>query len=283
MPDQVLLQHFHYGLSKEAALFLDASSGGSFSHKTISEGKAIHDKILKNTPYTGVYDEFPKEEVELSPEPKEEEHTTELEIPIDPSQNLVVEKPSVEGTQNQLEDDETSPLELPFEFEEDIFEDYGNTSSLPVQARPLAKTSSPDPHKESVHIEHIKSLSSVMSYEWLREVELSPEVARIISTSTILLCQVRGSAMKIHYNPSVRINFISKTLAENFYPDASLTPSRKHLQSPLGFILESHGVLRTVLVTINNSRICLDFHIFDISEIPLLIGRPIMRLLQENH
>ena len=60
MPDHVLLQHFHYGLSKEAALFLDISSGGSYSLKTVSEGKAIQDKILENTPYTSVYDEFLK-------------------------------------------------------------------------------------------------------------------------------------------------------------------------------------------------------------------------------
>jgi len=70
MPDHVLLQHFNYGLSKDAALFLDISSGGSFSHKIVSEGKAILAKILENTPYTGIYDEFPKEDVELSPEPK---------------------------------------------------------------------------------------------------------------------------------------------------------------------------------------------------------------------
>ena len=63
MPDHVPLQHFYYGLSKEAALFLDISSGGSFSHKTISEGKTILNKILENIPYTGVYDEFPEEEV----------------------------------------------------------------------------------------------------------------------------------------------------------------------------------------------------------------------------
>ena len=69
MPDHVLLQHFHYGLSREATLFLDISSGGSFSHKTVSEGKAILDKILENTPYTGIYDEFP-EEVELAPSQK---------------------------------------------------------------------------------------------------------------------------------------------------------------------------------------------------------------------
>ena len=121
-----------------------------------------------------------------------------------------------------------------------------------------------------------------MSYEWLREMELSPKAARFISPSTILLCQVRGSAMKIHYNPSIRINFILKTLAKTLYPDASLTPSQKLLQSPSGFILECHGVLRTVPVTINNSGICLYFHIYDISKIPLLIGRPIMRLLREK-
>jgi len=85
--------------------------------------------------------------------------------------------------------------------------------------------------------------------------------------------------MKIHYNPFIGINFISKALADTLYPDTSLTPSQKLLQSPAGFILESHGVLRVVPVTINNSRICLDLHIFDISEIPVLIGRPIMRLL----
>ena len=162
--------------------------------------------------------------------------------------------------QNQIEDDETSPLELPFEFKEDIFEDYGNTLNFPIQARPLAQTTSSDPHEELVHIEHIKSLSSVMSYEWLREAELSLEVAQITSPSTILLCQVRGSTMKIHYNPSIGINFISKTLAETLYPDTSLTRSPKLLQSPSGFILESYGVLRTIPVTINNSGICLDFH-----------------------
>ena len=41
LPDHVLLHHYHLGLSKEAALHLDISSGGSFSHKTISEGTAI--------------------------------------------------------------------------------------------------------------------------------------------------------------------------------------------------------------------------------------------------
>jgi hypothetical protein len=68
LPDHVLLHHFHLGLSKEAALHIDISSGGSLLHKTISEGKAILEKILENTPYTGIFDEFLEEE-EVKPSP----------------------------------------------------------------------------------------------------------------------------------------------------------------------------------------------------------------------
>jgi hypothetical protein len=46
---------------------------------SFSEREAILQKILENTPYMGIYDEFPKEEKEneSSPEPKEEECATE--------------------------------------------------------------------------------------------------------------------------------------------------------------------------------------------------------------
>ena len=74
LPDHVLLQHFHHGLRKEAALFLDISLGGPFSHKSVSEGKAILDKILENTPYSDIYDEFREEEVK--PRPYDQSKTT---------------------------------------------------------------------------------------------------------------------------------------------------------------------------------------------------------------
>ena len=75
---------------------------------------------------------------------------------------MVVQKPPKKGTQTQLEDDD-SPLEFPFEFEEDIFEDYGNTLILPIKPRPLAHTTPSDPHEGSIITEQIKSLSSIMS------------------------------------------------------------------------------------------------------------------------
>jgi hypothetical protein len=60
--EPALLQHSRDGLGPESAIFLDSSSGGSFTHLTLSECKGILTKILQNTPYTGVYDEFSDEE-----------------------------------------------------------------------------------------------------------------------------------------------------------------------------------------------------------------------------
>jgi hypothetical protein len=58
---------------------------------SFSEGEVILQKILENTPYTGIYDEFPKEEKEneSSPKPKEEEYATESKFFSNPSNNLV--------------------------------------------------------------------------------------------------------------------------------------------------------------------------------------------------
>jgi hypothetical protein len=60
--EPILLQHFRIGLDVESAKFLDTSSGGSFSRLTPSEEKVVLGKILENTPYTGIFDEFPNEE-----------------------------------------------------------------------------------------------------------------------------------------------------------------------------------------------------------------------------
>ena len=120
-------------------------------------------------------------------------------------------------------------LEHPFEFEEDLFEDYGNTSNFPIQTRPLAGTTQSVLKVEPIDIEHIKSLLAILSYEWLTEAELSPEVARIITPLTILLCQIRRSTRKVHYNPYVGINVISMELADTLYPNESITPSQKLL------------------------------------------------------
>jgi hypothetical protein len=78
--EPALLQHFCDGLGPKSAVFLYSSSGGSFAHLTLSECKDILGKILENTPYTGVFDEFPDEElmpnILSEPKPIEEKPTS---------------------------------------------------------------------------------------------------------------------------------------------------------------------------------------------------------------
>ena len=58
---------------------------------------------------------------------------------------------------------------ISLEFEEDLFEDFGNAMNLLVQVKPLAHSMSSEdddgPHNESSLLEHIKGLSAIMIHE----------------------------------------------------------------------------------------------------------------------
>ena len=80
----MLLQHFWLGLIKESALQLDSTTGGSFTHKTTTEGEALLERILENTSFTETLpaaESSSHEEVPLvdstSPSPTHIEPTTE--------------------------------------------------------------------------------------------------------------------------------------------------------------------------------------------------------------
>ena len=60
IPNPMLLQHFYLGC-KESAQFLDITLGGAFLHLSNSEGRAILDTILENSPYTDVHQDSPEE------------------------------------------------------------------------------------------------------------------------------------------------------------------------------------------------------------------------------
>ena len=119
IPDHVLLQHFWVGLSKESAQQLDITAGGSFMCKTNSEEEALLDRILENTSFT---ETLPL----VEPSSCEEVPLIELaSLPLT-NQDSTTEPSPEPGT---LEDEEIQPSVLPFEFEDDLFEDYINTSN----------------------------------------------------------------------------------------------------------------------------------------------------------
>jgi hypothetical protein len=150
---------------------------------SFSEGEAILEKILENTPYTGIFDEFLKEEKEVEPSPDQQEeiHATESKIPLNPSNDLVIEESPTMKTQNMLESDEPHPSTFLSEIENGLFEDLGNSSNFLVQVKPLEHSSpfmdDDVSHNDPFLMEHIKGLSAIMSREWLVEMELSSEVA----------------------------------------------------------------------------------------------------------
>ena len=81
IPSPILLQHFYLGLSEESTQFLDIASGGAFLHLSDSEGRAILDTILENSPYTDVHDDFPKEKDISIPKQEEVSMAKSLSIP----------------------------------------------------------------------------------------------------------------------------------------------------------------------------------------------------------
>ena len=134
IPSPILLQHFYLGLSEESTQFLDIASGGAFLHLSNSEGRAIHDTILETSPYTNVHDDSPKEKD--IPTPKQEEVLTTKSLPI--ASKALAADPIPRPFLGTPKEEEIHPLELPFEFEEDLSPDVENTFNHPIQQRSLA-------------------------------------------------------------------------------------------------------------------------------------------------
>ena len=80
------------------------------------------------------------------------------------------DEPSPEPTMG----DDMQVSTFPFQFEEDLFEDYGNTSNYHCQKRPPTPVTPPDPLEECYLRETMRKLTMIMSTEWLQEVETSP-------------------------------------------------------------------------------------------------------------
>jgi len=85
IPEPILLQHFYLGLSEKSAQFLDIASGGGFLHLPISEGRAILETILENSPYTDGHHDSLEEKDNLIP--TQEDVSTVESFPI-PSKSL---------------------------------------------------------------------------------------------------------------------------------------------------------------------------------------------------
>ena len=157
------------GLSKESALQLDIAAGGSFTHKTTTEGEALLDCILENTSFTETLlaaESSSHEKVllvdSMSPSPTHIEPTT---------------KPSPEP--ETMEEEEIQPPEFPFNIEEGVFQNFGNTSMYPQEKGPPVPRDPIIPPDKASLKEADKGVTAVMNSEWVHEGEISYEAIRI--------------------------------------------------------------------------------------------------------
>jgi hypothetical protein len=136
IPNPMLLQHLYLGLSEKSTQFLDIALGGAFLHLSVSEGRAILDTILENSPYTNVHDDS-LEEKDIPTTPVQEKEVLIVKpLPI-PSKGLTADpipKPFL-GTPTK---EEIRPLEFPFEFKDDLFPNVRNILNHPIQQISLA-------------------------------------------------------------------------------------------------------------------------------------------------
>ena len=177
-----------------------------------------------------MHDDGPEDIVEKTP--KEEPLIVEpepLATPLEASTILQVPEPPKE--------EDILPLENMFEFKDELFSNFGNTSNYYAIRKSSAPSAPnhhlPDPTEEKFLKKTMKELTMIVSNEWLGESKLSPEVIHLDSPSTSIRCQIRKTSFDAFYNPVVGVNLMS--LPRNI----QLTPTTKLLRSLLGRILPS--------------------------------------------
>jgi hypothetical protein len=129
-------------------------------HVSTKKGRSILTKILAD---------LPEEREKLL---EEESHLAELESLPEPSPTSAI--PNSEPPEKE----ETLILNFMLEFEDELFDEYRNTSNYYVMRKPQEPRKSLsveplDPSEEAVHKKTTKDLVSIMSDEWLEESELS--------------------------------------------------------------------------------------------------------------
>ena len=107
------------GLDRKTSKRLDTASGGSFLDVSANSGRSILTKILENTP----------EEVEKKPLEEESQIAEPKSLP-DPSPASAIPNPVLP------EKEKTPILDFMLEFEDELFDEYRNTSNYHTMRRP---------------------------------------------------------------------------------------------------------------------------------------------------
>ena len=169
IPEEILMQHFIYGLKLESAHFLDVSFEGSVMYKTVAEVRTLLKKVLNITEYTDIYDD-PPETIE---QPNETQQLQVLSTASSPPPPFIEEisKPPKSSDQEPLYED--IPMFIPDLFTEEEFLELGNVSGMPKEHKCVCSRSEAFIPEASSQIE---GLSVIISKKWTEEAEASSSI-----------------------------------------------------------------------------------------------------------
>jgi len=97
---------------------------------------------------------------------------------------LSIQKPSPEPEDPK---EDLQPSDLP-PFEDDLFEDFGNTLKYSCQKKPPVPITPLSPLDEEFLRESIRELTAIMSSEWVEEAERSSEEIQIYAPPSTIHC-----------------------------------------------------------------------------------------------
>ena len=137
MPEEILMQHFFYGLKPESAHFMNVASEGSVMYKTEVEVRTLLEKVLNNTDYTGIYDD-PPEPIEQPSETQQLQILSVTSSPPPPYIEEITEPPKSPDHEPLIED---MPMFIPDLFTEQEYLELGNVSSMPKEHKCICSRS----------------------------------------------------------------------------------------------------------------------------------------------
>jgi len=176
----VSLYIFYTGLHMDSADDLDIAAGGSFAHRSPTEGREILDRILRNSSLPS----YPCEPQHESQSHHESPSSAESSPSPSTSQDSSVE-PSPEPQTSKEE--EIHPSKFSSKFVDYLYEILTNTSNY----REFPTTNK----------------------EWLEAVKRPSEAFRISSPSTTISCSIRGTAIEALHDHTAEACIMSEFLA----------------------------------------------------------------------
>ena len=80
------------------------------------------------------------------------------------------------------------------------------------------------------------------------------------------------------YSPTVEANLMSVSFASAYFGNEPLAPTNKSLRNNPRSILKGHGIWPNTTIHHDDAIMALNFHVFDITDLNIMIGHPLEKL-----